>query len=112
MSSIDWKTLSAITAVLSLLNAGLFWAVRWLVESQRQAFERRFEDLIGRLKVSSEDVHEVRRELYELKAELPRTYVQRDDWIMSFGRFEQKLDGIWNFVHELRDRLDGGADGP
>jgi hypothetical protein len=47
---------------------------------------------------------ELRKELSELKASLPREYVRREDWIMSFGKIEQKIDAIWEFVHKYIER--------
>jgi len=42
----------------------------------------------------------LRQELAELKEALPKEYVRREDWIMSFGKIEQKIDAIWEFVHQ------------
>jgi len=47
------------------------------------------------------DRHEkLRQELADLKEALPKEYVRREDWIMSFGKIEQKIDAIWEFVHQ------------
>jgi len=47
------------------------------------------------------DRHEkLRKELADLKEALPKEYVRREDWIMSFGKIEQKIDAIWEFVHQ------------
>jgi len=43
---------------------------------------------------------ELRQELADLKEALPKEYVRREDWIMSFGKIEQKIDAIWEFVHQ------------
>jgi len=42
----------------------------------------------------------LRQELADLKEALPKDYVRREDWIMSFGKIEQKIDAIWEFVHQ------------
>ena len=42
----------------------------------------------------------LRQELADLKEALPKDYVRREDWIMSFGKIEQKIDAIWEFVHK------------
>lgn len=102
----DWDTLARLAGLLIAINGGLLWAVKWIIDHQRQAFEQRFEEFIKRDKAQDDDIEALRGDLQDLKASLPREYVHRDDWIMSFGRFEQKIDGIWNFLHELRDRID------
>jgi Tfp pilus assembly protein PilN len=48
--------------------------------------------------------NQLQSELSELKASLPREYVRREDWIMSFGKIEQKIDAIWEFVHKKNER--------
>jgi hypothetical protein len=56
------------------------------------------------------DRHEkLRKELAELKEALPKEYVRREDWIMSFSKIEQKIDAIWEFVHEHIKSGGGGA---
>jgi len=51
----------------------------------------------------------LRQELADLKEALPKEYVRREDWIMSFGKIEQKIDAIWEFVHEhIKSRQGGG----
>jgi len=44
----------------------------------------------------------LRQELSELKECLPRDYVRREDWIMSFCKIEQKIDAIWEFIHKQK----------
>lgn len=106
----DWDTLARIGGLIAIINGGLLWAVKWLVDQQRRAFEQRFEEFMRRDVQHDENIQAVRDDLQALEARLPREYVHRDDWIMSFGRFEQKLDGIWQFLHNLRDRIDGKSE--
>ncbi|MGD8389053.1 MAG: hypothetical protein PVG49_18040 [Desulfobacteraceae bacterium] len=55
--------------------------------------------------------NELRQELSDLKETLPKDYVRREDWIMSFGKIEQKIDAIWAFVHEhVKERSDGSRE--
>jgi hypothetical protein len=52
----------------------------------------------------------LRQELAELKEALPKEYVRREDWIMSFGKIEQKIDAIWEFVHgHIKSSRQGGG---
>jgi len=51
----------------------------------------------------------LRQELSELKEALPKEYVRREDWIMSFGKIEQKIDAIWEFVHEHIESIRQGG---
>jgi len=50
------------------------------------------------------------KELADLKESLPKEYVRREDWIMSFAKTEQKIDAIWVFVHAhtILDKQGGG----
>jgi len=48
--------------------------------------------------------NELRKELAALKEKLPIEYVRREDWIMSFSKIEQKIDAIWEFVHQPAHR--------
>jgi len=45
---------------------------------------------------------ELQKELSNLKETLPKEYVRREDWIVSFGKIEQKIDAIWKYVHQIQ----------
>lgn len=45
---------------------------------------------------------ELQKELSNLKETLPKEYVRREDWIVSFGKIEQKIDAIWKCVHQIQ----------
>jgi hypothetical protein len=53
----------------------------------------------------------LRQELSELKETLPKEYVRREDWIMSFSKIEQKIDAIWEFIHDHAVKKKGGGSG-
>lgn len=57
------------------------------------------------------DEHEkLRQEVAALKETLPKEYVRREDWIMSFSKIEQRIDAIWEYIRGISKRK-GGAGG-
>ncbi|HYE35470.1 hypothetical protein [Methylocaldum sp.] len=49
---------------------------------------------------------QVERELLQLKAELPRTYVQREDWIRFAAVIDAKQDALSEKLNTLNVRLE------
>jgi hypothetical protein len=52
--------------------------------------------------------NKLKQELAELKEALPKEYVRREDWIMSFSKIEQKIDAIWEYIHVKRPNRGSG----
>lgn len=88
-----WQGIAAIAGLVVISNAGLVWAVKWITAANWKKLSR---DISA--------VHEsngaLKDELARLKETLPREYVRREDWIMGFSRIEQKIDAIWNYIHQ------------
>ena len=90
-----WQDVVAIIIIMAAINAGFVWAVKWLISSKWKDFSCKADDL-HRTNEALKD------NLFSLKESMPINYVRRDDWIMGFARIEQKIDGIWNYIHELK----------
>lgn len=82
----SWQDIAVVIILVTAINAGFFWAIKWLV--------------INSLKDCRESNETLKDGLSSLKENLPRDYVRREDWIMGFAKIEQKIDGIWNYIHQ------------
>lgn len=97
----DWKSIAALLTVITILNAGFVWLVKSLLAADR----KKLADDIKRITDNAckqDDRHDqLQKDFNELKARLPEKYVRREDWIISFSRIDQKIDGIWKFINRL-----------
>ena len=97
----NWTIFGALVTVIVLINGGFIWAVKSLLAADR----KKLADDIRRITdnaCKSDDRHsQLRKDFDDLKAKLPEKYVRREDWIISFSRIEQKIDGIWSFINKL-----------
>lgn len=81
---------------------GALWALLKVFAMQHEkALEARFKTLnesMGGIKASQESEREntlrIERELMQFKAELPRDYVRREDFIRAVGTIETKIDNM------------------
>ncbi len=98
---------------------GLFITIAGSIWGAGKAFFARFdaslrerdEDLksdLGRLahQMASESdaIRKLDREILELKAELPREYVAKADFIRSFTVVEGKLDAVYNLIINQKNK--------
>lgn len=105
----NWIMVSVLVSVFIATNAGLVWAVKWLLARHREMISSALESIKASVGQNTDRNAKLREEFSSLRETLPRDYVRREDWIMSFSRIEQKIDAIWQFIH---DRVSGGIDGP
>lgn len=78
------------------------WAlVKIIARQQENSLEHRFDGLMKSIQGVSNNVAEdqkstqrLERELMQLRAELPRDYVRREDYIRAIGTIETKIDNM------------------
>lgn len=96
----NWADVGMLTGVLLATNAGLVWAVKWLLSRHREMVTAEIA-AVRKATIDQDDRElKIRQDLSTLRECLPRDYVRREDWIMSFSRIEQKIDAIWRYIHE------------
>lgn len=88
--------LSTIVAFTTLSAATLRWVLDRHDTTAREAGQK-FGQLEG-------DFKGLERELLELKAELPKEYVRREDWIRFSGTLDAKMDAMEE--NRRRDNVD------
>lgn len=111
--SIDlWQLLGALGSLLTLFLGFLFAGGKVLVQQfekrldarfvgQAQAqmnaqthMDSRFTSLENAMAKGNEESLRIERELMTLKAELPNSYVRREDYIRNQSVIESKIDGL------------------
>jgi len=100
-----WAQVAALGTLVVIANGGFVWVVRWLLSSDRKKMSGDFEEIKGRLSTQDKKHEELRKEFSQLEKDLPKEYVRREDWIISFSRIDQKLDAIWKFIHEYVNQI-------
>lgn len=133
VAGIDWGIVSVLVGVAMAWSAVLLFAVRWLMNQVIMTIDGRFEQVdaagsalrlellaqfedrfdsltrrFDRLEIArSEDVQEIRRierQLMELREELPKEYVRRDDWIRFAAVIDAKQDTLNEKIERLLER--------
>ena len=100
----DWKQVATLEGMIILANGGFVWAVKWLLSEDRKRLAADFRQIRAEALKQGNRHDELWKEVSALKESLPREFVRREDWVMSFGRIEQKIDAIWKFVYEYVDQ--------
>lgn len=104
------RELAELMAVLMAVNGGTLWAVKKMIENQREQFSQQIQELINRDTGQDGNLDRVQERVSQLEVHLARDYINRDDAIIFFGRFEQKIDSIWNHLitlQQTRGKHDG-----
>ena len=85
-----WQLITIMFTVV-----GAFWAMAKLILSQAQAqINEKFNEISAHMRSQDESARRLERELMELKAELPRDYVRREDYTQAIAIIMTKIDGL------------------
>jgi len=100
----DWHYIAAmvgtLAALLAVYSAILLWAVKALLKRQSDETAAKLLELMERDTSQDDEIDAVRRELNDHKVDVAKNYIRREDALVYFARFEQKVDAIWTFLHE------------
>lgn len=106
----------AVTLALFFLGT-LFGLVKYIANQQEQREKERYEklwqaldSLANELRQEANATLQLERRFMEFKAELPRDYVRRDDFVRAIGTIEAKVDNFaLRMERALMTRSNGGA---
>lgn len=90
-------TLQEFTTAVSVLSIciGAFWAIAKLLLTQsKNHIDEQFKTIVDTLRAQDDSSRRIERELLELKAELPRDYVRREDHNRVIGSLHVSLDNL------------------
>lgn len=86
---------------LAIATAALFWAVKWLLDRYRDGVNQQFAALGARfdtldldLKQDKDALVMLERRMMEMKADLPLSYVRKEDAVRHEAVFNAKLDAL------------------
>ena len=96
----DWHYLGALAALVSIYSGVILWAVRVIVKRGNDDTRARLDELLEKDKTNERDIDQVREALAAHRIEVATTYIRREDAVVYFSRFEQKIDAIWEFLHK------------
>lgn len=71
------------------------------LDDKFKSFDERFVKLDRQLETQAEDSRRIERELLDLKAELPREYVRREDFTRVISTIEVKIDNVRLVIERL-----------
>lgn len=82
-----------ITLMLTVI--GGFWGMAKLLLAQAQAqINQKFKEISEHMGKQDESARRLERELMELKTELPRDYVRREDYTQAIAIIMTKIDAL------------------
>lgn len=98
----DLYKLSELIGIIAAFNAVTIFAVKRLMENQWRAFAQQVHEVKACDVRQDANVQTVREELAAFKLEATRSFIHREDALVYFGRFEQKIDAIWTHLMHMQ----------
>ncbi|PAT63094.1 hypothetical protein [Psychrobacter sp. JB193] len=96
----------ALTIAGSILGAGkaLFARFDASLRERDDGLKHDLNQLSNQMANESNAIRKLDREMLELKAELPREYVAKADFIRSFTVVEGKIDAVYNLIIQQKNK--------
>lgn len=104
MESINWAVVSILIGFAAAWSAVTLWAVKALQSSGREYMTQLFNELKKNIAHQDLQVQKVDRDLMNLRAELPKQYVMREDWIRFNGVIDARLETVNEKLNRLLER--------
>ena len=101
---------AVLIPVVVLWSGVLFWAVRWLLNRFARNIDARFTEVGASIAGLKDTQHVADRQVMELKVELAKEYVRREDWIRGWSVVDAKLDAVWTKIDKLQERVHTGRE--
>jgi len=97
--------LTGLTIVVTLL-LGMFGLVKWAITEINNGLQNQ---IIGRLELLAKSVEKLDLEVEQLRREMMKDYVRKDDWLMNLQGLERKTDELrkdtTSQLNELKDLI-------
>jgi len=101
-----WHLISLLITVV-----GAFWAMAKVLIAQNQsAIAEKFEAVTAHLVKQDDAAKQTEKAVNDLRLELARDYVRREDYTVAIATIMNKIDGLGlRMEHMFRDLMRGGA---
>lgn len=104
--------LALIVPIMMFGLASTWGVVGWLVKSLKQVLTQKLDAMTASLADESRKIAHVEKSLLELKADLPREYVRREDHIRYSAVIEAKIDAQASAIQSLSLNVQRALDHP
>ena len=95
-----------VTVAGSIFGAGkaLFARFDSSLRERDDGLKKELDKVAGNLSSETDAIRKLDREMLELKAEMPREYVAKADFIRSFTVVEGKIDAVYNLIIQQKNK--------
>lgn len=111
-AGIDWKAVAVIFAILSAWTGMLVKIIAWLLKRNLTGYDEQLKTLKQSVEAearkrsegearAAKKYEKLDGDFRRFLADLPKQYVQREDWIRTWTAVDAKMDSIWRALMEL-----------
>lgn len=85
-----WQVVGLVVTIIG----AFFTLAKMLLQGSQQSIDEKFKLMGDHMRAQDESSRRLERDLMDLKAELPRDYVRREDYTQAIAMIVTKLDGV------------------
>lgn len=101
MGSVSWQTVAVLATLIVANGAIVLFAVKTMLNDSKIHTDEKFNELEEKISGISTESIKIERQLLTFKADLPKEYVMRNDWIRFSSVIDAKQDGLGAEVRTL-----------
>lgn len=81
--------------ILISMTMGAFWGMaKMLMAQSNRSLDEKFKEIKERLDTQDDSERRMERQIADMRAELPREYVRRDDFLRAIAGFDVRVDQL------------------
>lgn len=90
---VEFELWQLITLIITMIG-GFYGMAKLLLLQAKQQINEKFSEISTHMKGQDEGARRLEREVLELKAQLPRDYVRREDYVQAVAVIMTKIDAL------------------
>lgn len=102
-----WEQYAALVGLVALAQGASLAAMKWMMARFTDHLEHRLASIERSSSALDHRSVESDRAVLKLREELARDYVRREDWIRLAVGLEAKLDGLWDALDQIKEKIHG-----
>lgn len=110
--NLDWRAMGILIGLFTGWSGFLVGMIRMLLGRMAEELDHRLEGIEKGLEREAAESRRLEQELMALRADLPVTYVRREDAFRTENGIHLKLDGLESKIDGIVMRFSGKGDPP
>lgn len=102
-----WQVVGALFAMVTFTNVAYLFALKMILARHQAHLDEKLSTMAKASGLTDAKVARLEKDVSELRLDVTRNYVHKEDWVRFSTGLSAKIDGMWLALDGLKDRFYG-----